>query len=839
MFFKRKRDDSTHEAIVENDSQTMDFSWRGDFKRGAFLVRKNLFTFILSILLFSSSLIFLSLGVGIKYNIIDKMCEIYDSYQLQSFSIDLNYGLRDDESEFTLHQDFLDEVEKSADIYRPDSFHLDFEETIPLFRDNLAKENKKHYKYSSIPSCYGEPGLQSLAVDDDFLKKSGFSLSSGVLPKEENDIALSLYAFKTLQDYGFVDALDSTYVLYPDNLITEESILNHYFQGVDTESKEVKYYRLTGFIDTNFEEETLGKFINTESNYNENTRLPNSILESLDRGSLHSCVFVPKKEKGIDKYSERKIHSRKLSYKNDDSFQYGYFPSHEHTLFFEEGKQTTQENEVLISMDGYLSLLEASLRETSRKHVYAPGEIYSDIYQEHPLSYTYSNRDDVYNVYIPDSAIHAIAFGHYKEFKDAETFKNFYENKDVEKYGKNQNHNLYITSYDPLTYEYPWETNFDYELTSEDEMELFECLQIYLYHVYSRDIKEDSYYQPLKEKISTLTQEFDSSTPVDNYGLYQELSEFETYFDARYCSLFAQDFYDQYHDDPLYASIYRSIPTNDGTFRTLRALIQNGAIPEVMDHYRAYKFEQVKQKFQGKYALIELEDRFYTYDTMKNLKIVGIDFDLPNKSFLSMTEQCFQYYSGYNSSYNDGFDSFELIIVPKKDTDIRTIFELIKSYDDMENENGYIHVYYTDYVFSGMQYRYYETFRIWLIVFSAVLMVLSFIMLGLFGYFSRKENRQELLLLKEEGANKKNIRRAFGFVNLIMLAIILHISLIGTWIASTCFIDSTRDNLYYGTGFMVQSWWIYFLIIGLASLFVLISYSILMLHSKKMMRERS
>ena len=227
MFFKRKRDDSTHEAIVQDDSQTMDFSWRGDFKRDAFLVRKNMFTFILSILLFSSSLIFLSLGVGIKYNIIDKMCEIYDSYQLQSFSIDLNYNYND-KSKFTLHQDFLDEVEKSADIYRPDSFHLDFEETIPLFRDDLAKENKKHYKYSSIPNCYGEPGLQSLAVDDDFLKKSGFSLSSGVLPKEENDIALSLYAFKTLQDYGFVDALDSTYVLYPDNLITEENILNQY-----------------------------------------------------------------------------------------------------------------------------------------------------------------------------------------------------------------------------------------------------------------------------------------------------------------------------------------------------------------------------------------------------------------------------------------------------------------------------------------------------------------------------------------------------------------------------------------------------------------------------------
>jgi ABC-type antimicrobial peptide transport system permease subunit len=112
-------------------------------------------------------------------------------------------------------------------------------------------------------------------------------------------------------------------------------------------------------------------------------------------------------------------------------------------------------------------------------------------------------------------------------------------------------------------------------------------------------------------------------------------------------------------------------------------------------------------------------------------------------------------------------------------------------------------------------------------------------MLGLFGYFSRKENRQEILLLKEEGATKKNIRRSFGFANLIMLAIILHLSLIGTWMASVSFIDSTRDNLYYGPGFMVQSWWMYFLIIGLASLFVLISYSILMLHSKKMMRERS
>ena len=60
--------------------------------------------------------------------------------------------------------------------------------------------------------------------------------------------------------------------------------------------------------------------------------------------------------------------------------------------------------------------------------------------------------------------------------------------------------------------------------------------------------------------------------------------------------------------------------------------------------------------------------------------------------------------------------------------------KLDRNYEDedyaywiVEDENGYIHVYYTDYVFSGMQYRYYETFRIWLIVFSAVLMFLSII----------------------------------------------------------------------------------------------------------------
>lgn len=661
------------------------FSIKDYLRAGVRLLKSSPWLFALTIVLSSLSLSFIGSSLAMtSVREIDALTQaIQDrgsggvTFYFSSYSDD---GWNEDDFSKKVKDEVLN---YGAHLYTPERFDLNFDTSCSLYGHHPDINYDGNGYYVS-------PSEEALSINQKFLDDNHLEMAYGVLPQEKTEIALSLHAFYSLQDFGFVDAVDKSYNLKPQDDIKPEDVLNHYISGVDYISGDLVYYKLVGLIDTQFDEDTYGKYrkISYSNDFydQEEYRKMGRLLSN----SLHEMVFIYDSGEA----PEEMYHSFFCSdeSKSSEAYRYsvGYYPSHEHTLFFDDSKTSLQGDEILVSSERYFHFLTYGIY--SKKQTYQPEDAYFDLAKTRPISFEFYNRENLYRSFIPETATYQLAAEKYLDFKDSPLFKIFYENQQTEKYGGYYDNSYYKDATDKTKFVYPWEDDTSYVLTSKDKEVIYHCFRTYLYNIWNLKVTDATYYSDLTALIASLTTDYDNHHPytpdeLDNY--YQEM---ERTTREEYLLNHAESIYDQYKDHPIYQGLYKNQEKADTAKKdTLDYLIDLKVIPEIRDDYLKYLIAAYKDSLKGKTALVEMERSFDLYNEDKTFKIVGIDFDLTNRfqRALSLSTSAFDEYTKYwNIKSTYLFNEF-LMLIPQEEESIRNVVNFVEKFNETYDYNSY------------------------------------------------------------------------------------------------------------------------------------------------------
>ena len=766
------------------------FSLHNAIKMGARSLRVKPFRLVMTI--FLSAMSFTLFGASVTlglFNTAQAMTDSATAHQIHTSFF--RYTQKEEKS----NSNELTQEEKAnleslgAKIYTLDNASLELGSSIP-YNTALSYQN---YSQNNYYSKYFNRGL---IVDSTFLNETGYSLVEGSLPQAEDEIALSMHAIETFIDFGFMDCLDPNYKFEASDNINPNMLLNHYLSGRDDQTGESIYYRLTGIIDTKFNNDLY-------SQYRKATTIPDwsdstyNALSSESNDSIHSTLFFSPNRQAK---SEDILSYNYLSYHDfngvEYSVNYGYLKSHTHNLFFEEGKTSLNNKEALVSPYIYFSLL-ADGKYNSDQRSYSPDGVYFDMDGNNPYIIYFNTRSEVYDYSLGECALYHLSREGYLSFKDQEIFKIYYENQRRDLYGD------YYDNYrfrDPNNYDqflYPWESDPTYELNYDEKLELYNCMMSYLRTIKDNNLSNAPYYAELMEDIESLKEDFDQKCPFTPMELQDTFNRSTDKIYSQFLDSKSQEMYDKYKDNPIYKGIYESVKTDDSSREreTLQTLLSRRLFKPVLKEYLDFMEQKITPIIKDTLKLAPLKKKVFQYYSGNDLvnvemDIVGFDLesllDYSNRFCLNKetTEELDK--KGKNYYYKD---YTYLMILPKEANQIEKVFHYTSSktkeynsYDYGKQPVGSCYYSFNDRQLSSVESLSF-TLSIMTSVFLYVGLGLAIFSMFLFYNFisiSINNKKREIGILRAVGAKRGDVFKIFYSESFIIALINFILSVAAT-----------------------------------------------------------
>ncbi len=254
------------------------------------------------------------------------------------------------ESQYKRYYSESDAYRSGIDVSKADK--LELEDTyknksfVPVFNSNLSFErlteksvtNREYYR------TYAE-GLVSL--NEASLKKFNLKMLSGVLPKAENEIALTEYQLELFNKYGLKNFVGE---------VNKNTILGKELDDGGT------LYKVVGVVDTGFNSSQFQILKADSSGFSKEVYAASSKLQELLSNSFTNLIFISSKQQ---QKLETKVNFNYDTY-GDAGFKIGdeyegntqYFSCdgeslYASTVFFDPSKTSLAENEVIVGAQTY------------------------------------------------------------------------------------------------------------------------------------------------------------------------------------------------------------------------------------------------------------------------------------------------------------------------------------------------------------------------------------------------------------------------------------------------------------------------------------------------------
>ncbi len=664
------------------------------------------------------------------------------------------------------------------------------ENNYAVLSNNIPDDDSINYVDFRNNNYYANSLNYVLEVTDTFLSDIGFSVTAGQLPKESEEIALTTHVLQTYEDFGFKDAIDSNYIVKTADHVTAEKIIGHYIASKDPASDEMKYYKITGFVDTQFPEETYKQYRKAETAPTWSDE-GYSNLYSLAYSSLHCCAFVAPVEENVeeDKVSKTVLFSQ---LENDHvEFSYGNYKSHNAKYFFQDGKTVLANDEALINPQGYFRLLNAKYSEQRPDYQrnYTPSNVYSDYDQTMTMSRDFYSREEITNNFLPEVAINRVAREKYLDFKDNEIFEVYYSNTNAELYGYCDD-STYRDPNDSSVVNLPWKSDPSYTLSNDDHHIIYNIFKSYLFAIWGNRVLTAPFYSSITEYIQFYEQEFDTLFPMRNYEKEEFYNSKADNIFVEYCIAHAEEVYEAYKNHPNYialANMFNGGSTIDKK-SILRMIIERqlSSFSDVLTKYNNYFATAISDTIKKLNPSEEsLSLRYYNGDGEEGCQItvVGFDFELPTTNYpiplhmnLETTERLM----------NDSKESFTsesenyMVLLPKERAQMEKFFKYvedrrkeIESYEWEDVPIGSVSFYFDETQLSSVQSLSY-TLSILTNVFIYVGLGLAVFSMFLFYNFisiSINNKKREIGILRAVGAKRGDVFKIFYSESFIIASI--------------------------------------------------------------------
>ncbi len=779
-----KTGDEKFEVIKSN------FSLRNAFKMGSRSLKVKPFRLVMTILL--SSVSFTLFGASVTIGLFSSATAMTDTAIADNITTSfLNTSYQQEHFE----ENYLPEEEKKAledhggKVYDTIQANYNFSNNVPNTNDITYLNFQNNAYYSSYLTS-GVPASNT------FINDAGFTLVAGTLPVETSDVALSVHSFETFQDFGFVDTIDSSYILSATdttNPITYDKIIGHYISCFDSNYNS-QTFRVTGFIDTHFDNDTYGTYRKRTESVNWTDETYQGLFSMQD--SLHQCLFMNPtitSVKSMDKEANSSLASLStMGYESHMPF--GYYPSHKNIAFFDENKTSLNEDEAVVHYSNYFQILGVYNEENQR--TYTPENAYSDYAKTSIMSCDLTNRNFVYNVFIPEASSYLVSREKFLEFKDTETFKVFFEQRE-ENYGFYNNYGQFRDPSDESNFLYPWENDASYVLTDYDKSILYECTAKYLLNIFNMEVTNARYYSDMVSEVERLKIDFDEQCPMTNRDKLICFSEKTNSIREEFVQEYAESIYERYKDNANYSAIYERMKVDSiPKVTTLNEILFSEQIKEIVSEYNEYYLNEIGSYIQ----LLDLQDvslkvTCYGYETKEfNIKIVGFDFDIPSykQSVLHFNESTTTKFREANNDY-DRRDENHVCLLPKDKGQLLSFFEYIEkknkefdSYDYGSRPVGIIKFHINDYKLSSVQ-SLSSVLSILTQVFIYVGLALAVFAMFLFYNFisiSINNKKREIGILRAVGAKRLDVFKIFYSESFIIAIINFILASISTLVLS-------------------------------------------------------
>jgi len=378
------------------------FSLSHAFKMGSKSLRVKPFRLAMTILL--STIAFSLFGASLTLSMFSEQSALkstIDKNEMSSFPATV-YGKNDDEG---LTNERISKIEETGvKVYKAENSRV----SLPV------KQERDMFHALNLTSA-----LSLGSNGNDVLNNLGLSLEAGELPKNNNECAISLFAYYSYEDLGLSNSsVTTTKISYNDVIGTSLTATSNDYSSM---GRQDKTYTITGIINTKLPERLLSYRSNSSNvtyvdpNYQELNNLSNGYSTS-----IHTTLFI-KGEEG-QKESDITISSQLVNDNGDSNKGYyslGYFPSHqENEFYFEKNKATLSKGEALVPLYVFANITDSNSVESPEEGSFA------NAYQKISRGEYQAQRDYIEKIYT--EAL-------YNKYKNSEGFPDYYGEDEASK----------------------------------------------------------------------------------------------------------------------------------------------------------------------------------------------------------------------------------------------------------------------------------------------------------------------------------------------------------------------------------------------------------------------
>ena len=812
------------------------FSLGNAFKMGSRSLKVKPFRLVMTILL--SSMSFTLFGASVTIGLFNSPGAMTDAAIANNTTTTLFTATYQQENyrENYLPEEMKNElVSLGGKILPVNACEISFSNNIPYDLD------LPYISYNNNP-YYTNYLTSGLSVDESFLEDTGFTLSAGRLPENDNEIALPLHSAETFQDFGFVDSADMNYKLSANSnsdSITLNDLIGHYLVTRDSKNNE-KLVKITGFVDTKFGTEFSEFRKRKESISWTDEKFQD--LYSAREGTIHSCAFIKQAE-------EEENHDLELNeyiaytFPNGDrnSCRMGYYPSHKDVYFFDGQKTTLQEGEAVVSPSAYFNFLIAgNYSYEPVSGTFTPEGVYEDFDKTMPMSCTFQYRDEAAN-FLADVSVVELARKDYDQFKNQEIFKIYYEGRDVQSTGYYGNNYSFHDPNDDTKFLYPWEENASYELSIDDKRQLFDCMKSYLFYIYQARRMNLPYYEELIAELDHWNDVFDQQYPMSNMEKQSKFDNIYSSIREEFANSNANSFYEMYKDDINYQVIYNSL-SNSGNQEDIKRdviyrILDGNSHKEIVQAFHTYLLSNLRKRLKNSDLLEPLSQSFSYYgregEATFRLNIVGLDFDFANQYSYSVNADEGTIQEIYSNSFSSsGRNERYLLVLPKERAQLTRIFQYMEeknkkfeSYDYNEVPAGCVIFRLSDSNLDAVQ-NLSSMLTILTQVFIYVGLGLAVFSMFLFYNFisiSINNKKREIGILRAVGAKRFDVFKIFYSESFIIAMINFIIASVGTFVLSIIMNGMFKESAHVVFDIMSPNIIVYIVIVAISMVTSLIS----------------
>lgn len=480
----------------------------------------------------------------------------------------------------------------------------------------------------------------SMDIDEATMNDLGLSLYRGSLPKNEDEVCISLYAYYSYKDLGIGSSKNNSDYVKPED-VTEDKVIGQTISlDYYSDDEGPTSYKITGILDTRFPkkyEQYRTTTLNDQSSDYTAIRYFNGYSSC-----IHNILFTGKNADATTD-SPISIPSQYFQYQieRDSEKKYsinvssGYYPSHKNVIYFDDAQTSLKSGQGLTSLN-LLSTINIDQGSDSVE----------------PFTVTF---DGAYQTPETDSLFTAtFNYLDYRQIKNAAIYKTCYD-KYEDFY---QNHLDIVKKINNGEYEMLHNDgkNFISDYTSVDKYQKYNMFQIYLYYFISGasqesyfDVNNRFYYDEYKQNYKTYCEKVYKSLPSSNIQkITGYLSAYREEYINDYAFKNAISIYEEYKDSEDMKYIISKNDIDGELTQNQKAMCGRQYISFFSDSFLGTEFYTSYKSFLSNFDLKNLKQTVQfslgfsnsSDSIVKNVsfEIVGIDLD-SNREFLNMTKE--------------------------------------------------------------------------------------------------------------------------------------------------------------------------------------------------------